>query len=95
MAKPVTYECRKCGTEVVVTKAAGAHLQPIYCCGDKVGKPSSAKKSASKTRPAALPEIKSSGSASAATGGSKKAGASKSPSVIKPAGRKTAPAKKS
>ncbi len=33
-----TYECRKCGTKVVVTETGGTNLQPIYCCGMEVSR---------------------------------------------------------
>ncbi len=36
MARMATYECRKCGTKVVVTETHAANLQPIYCCGMEV-----------------------------------------------------------
>ncbi len=36
MARMVTYECKRCGTKVVVTEKGGSGLQPIYCCGMEV-----------------------------------------------------------
>jgi hypothetical protein len=36
MTRMVTYECRKCGTKVIVTEAHATNLQPIYCCGMQV-----------------------------------------------------------
>jgi hypothetical protein len=32
----VTYECKRCGTEIVVSEALGAQVSPIYCCGMEV-----------------------------------------------------------
>jgi predicted RNA-binding Zn-ribbon protein involved in translation (DUF1610 family) len=29
----VTFECRECGSEVVVTATGEVQLSPIYCCG--------------------------------------------------------------
>lgn len=40
----VTYECQRCGTEVVVSEAFGAQLSPIYCCGMEVTEISSIEK---------------------------------------------------
>ncbi len=37
-AMVVTYECRQCGTEVVVTETLETKLSPIYCCGMEVTK---------------------------------------------------------
>lgn len=31
--KTVTYECRRCGTEIVVTSIGTGELSPLYCCG--------------------------------------------------------------
>ncbi len=36
MARMVTYECRQCGTKVIVTKTHETSLQPIFCCGMEV-----------------------------------------------------------
>jgi len=46
MAKAVmiTYECNRCGTEVVVSPAEGGQLSPIYCCGIAVTEISSVEK---------------------------------------------------
>jgi hypothetical protein len=35
-ARMTAYECRKCGTKVVVTGTDSTNLQPIYCCGMEV-----------------------------------------------------------
>jgi hypothetical protein len=32
----VTFECRECGSEVVVTATGEVQLSPIYCCGVEV-----------------------------------------------------------
>jgi hypothetical protein len=32
----VTFECRECGSEVVVTATGEVQLAPIYCCGVEV-----------------------------------------------------------
>lgn len=50
MAKIITYECAQCGSEVVVTEAAGARMSPIYCCGISVIKTRPGKKSPAKTK---------------------------------------------
>jgi hypothetical protein len=34
--KAVTYECEKCGSEIVVTSTGDGELSPIYCCGIEV-----------------------------------------------------------
>ena len=38
MAKVITYECKECGCEIVVSGAHESHLRPIYCCGTEVAK---------------------------------------------------------
>lgn len=53
MARIVAYECEQCGSEIVVTPAAGARLSPIYCCGVAVAKLPAAKKSPAKAKKAA------------------------------------------
>ena len=45
-ATVVTYECRQCGTEVVVTETLETQLSPIYCCGMEVTRVSVPKKAA-------------------------------------------------
>lgn len=35
-ARTVTYECEKCGSEIVVTSTGEGELSPIYCCGIEV-----------------------------------------------------------
>jgi hypothetical protein len=54
MAKAVviTYECNRCGTEIVVSPAEGAQLSPIYCCGIGVTEISSVEKKAAKAKKA-------------------------------------------
>ncbi len=52
MAKTVmiTYECNRCGTEIVVSPAGGGQLSPIYCCGIGVTEISTAEKKPSKAK---------------------------------------------
>lgn len=50
MAKVITYECKECGCEIVVSGTHESHLRPIYCCGTEVAKISpTSKKAAAKT----------------------------------------------
>jgi hypothetical protein len=37
----VTFECRECGSEVVVTATGEVQLSPIYCCGVEVAETTS------------------------------------------------------
>jgi hypothetical protein len=37
----VTFECRECGSEVVVTATGEVELSPIYCCGVEVAETTS------------------------------------------------------
>ena len=37
----VTFECRECGSEVVVTATGEVELTPIYCCGIEVAETTS------------------------------------------------------
>jgi len=37
----VTFECRECGSEVVVTANGEVQLSPIYCCGIEVAETTS------------------------------------------------------
>jgi hypothetical protein len=37
----VTFECRECGSEVVVTATGEVELAPIYCCGVEVAETTS------------------------------------------------------
>jgi hypothetical protein len=37
----VTFECRECGSEVVVTATGEVELSPIYCCGIEVAETTS------------------------------------------------------
>jgi hypothetical protein len=43
-ATVITYGCKRCGTEIVVSEAFGAQLRPIYCCGMEVTEISSIEK---------------------------------------------------
>jgi len=52
MAKVITYECKECGCEIVVSGSHESHLRPIYCCGIEVAKISTSKKKTTK-KPAA------------------------------------------
>ncbi len=44
MAKVITYECKECGCEIVVSGSHESHLRPIYCCGTEVAKISVSKR---------------------------------------------------
>ncbi len=44
MAKVITYGCKKCGCEIIVSGSHETHLRPIYCCGVEVTKKSSSAK---------------------------------------------------
>ncbi len=44
MAKAITYECKECGCEIIVSGSHESHLRPIYCCGVEVVKVYSASK---------------------------------------------------
>ncbi len=46
MAKVITYECKECGCEIIVSGSHETHLRPIYCCGVEVKKKSSSAKAA-------------------------------------------------
>ena len=54
MAKVITYECKECGCEIVVSSTHESHLRPIYCCGVEVSDVSEA----SKTRPVKKKTVK-------------------------------------
>jgi len=56
-AMKVTYECFRCGTEVVVSPASGAQLSPIYCCGIAVTEVSSVGKASAKTKGKAVKKV--------------------------------------
>ncbi len=43
MAKVITYECKECGCEIIVSGSHESHLRPIYCCGTEVKKVSASK----------------------------------------------------
>jgi hypothetical protein len=53
----VTYECRRCGTEVVVTETLETQLSPIYCCGMEVTRISSAPKRAARPKKKAVKKV--------------------------------------
>ena len=42
MAKVITYECKECGCEIIVSGSHESHLRPIYCCGIEVARVSPA-----------------------------------------------------
>ncbi len=44
MAKVITYECKECGCEIIVSGSHETHLRPIYCCGVEVAKKSTSAK---------------------------------------------------
>jgi hypothetical protein len=44
MAKVMTYECKECGCEIIVSGSHESHLRPIYCCGVEVANVSAAPK---------------------------------------------------
>ncbi len=48
MAGVITYECRKCGCEIIVSGADESYLRPIYCCGTEVAMISSSTRNVSK-----------------------------------------------
>jgi hypothetical protein len=56
-AMVVTYECRRCGTEVVVTETLGTQLSPIYCCGMEVTRISSVPKRTAKPKKKAVKKV--------------------------------------
>jgi hypothetical protein len=56
-ATVVTYECRQCGTEVVVTETLETQLSPIYCCGIEVTRISSVPKKAAKPKKKAMKKV--------------------------------------
>ncbi len=49
MTRVITYECKECGCEIVVSGAHESHLRPIYCCGMEVAKISSRQPAKKKT----------------------------------------------
>ncbi len=48
MAKVITYGCKECGCEIIVSGSHESHLRPIFCCGVEVVKISPASKETSK-----------------------------------------------
>jgi hypothetical protein len=50
IARVVTYECKKCGSEIVVTKTGETVLAPIYCCGAEVIEASSVERKQTKAK---------------------------------------------
>ena len=59
MAKAImiTYECDRCGTEVVVSPTSGSQLSPIYCCGMAVAEVSSVEKAPAETKKKAVKKV--------------------------------------
>jgi hypothetical protein len=59
MAKAIviTYECQRCGTDIVVSKAFGAELRPIYCCGMEITEVSSVEKKPAKSKKKAVKKV--------------------------------------
>jgi uncharacterized Zn finger protein (UPF0148 family) len=53
----ITYECDRCGTEVVVSPTSGAQLSPIYCCGMAVVEVSSVEKTPAETKKKAVKKV--------------------------------------
>jgi hypothetical protein len=50
MAKVITYGCKECGCEIIVSGSHEAHLRPIFCCGVEVTKISSKGTAVKKTK---------------------------------------------
>ena len=50
MAKVITYECNRCGCEVVVTSTPETDMMPIFCCGMELKEASSAGKKAARPK---------------------------------------------
>lgn len=59
MAKGVmiSYECDRCGTEVVVSPGLGAQLSPIYCCGMRLTEISSVAKTPVKAKKKTIKKV--------------------------------------
>lgn len=49
-ARIVTYECKKCGSEIVVKETGESVLAPIYCCGVAVAEVTSAERKQTKPK---------------------------------------------
>ena len=49
-ARTVTYECRECGSEIVVTASGESQLSPIYCCDIEVIETTSIEKKQTKPK---------------------------------------------
>ncbi len=60
MAKVITYECKECGCEIIVSGSHESHLRPIYCCGTEVEKVPASKRTA-RTKTTKKPLTKSVG----------------------------------
>ena len=58
MGKVITYECDKCGCEVVVTGGTGAQLGPLYCCGAELQEVSCEEKPAKPKKKAVKKAVK-------------------------------------
>ena len=54
MARIITYSCRQCGSEIVVTEGMGTQLSPIYCCGLEVAEISAVEKKPAKSKKKAV-----------------------------------------
>jgi hypothetical protein len=83
MAKVITYECKECGCEIVVSGSHESHLRPIYCCGNEVAKISASNMTANKKtteRPAAKAVRKVAKKTAAGKSAKKKAPAQKTAS---------------
>ncbi len=46
----VTYECKKCGSEIVVKETGESALATIYCCGVAVAEVTSAERKQTKPK---------------------------------------------
>lgn len=46
----ITYECKQCGSEIVVTETGETQLSPIYCCGAEVIEVTSVEKKSTKPK---------------------------------------------
>jgi hypothetical protein len=44
MARITKYECKECGTRLIITESLESNLSPIFCCGIEVASISAAAK---------------------------------------------------
>lgn len=51
IARVITYECKECGSEIVVTETGETLLSPIYCCSVAVIETSSVEKKQIQAKP--------------------------------------------